>query len=57
MAVVHRAVQIAIEKTREHGLAVIGCSNYSSATGALGIWAKKITEAGFVGIILTQVRS
>lgn len=55
MSVVNHAVKLAIQKTQEHGVAVIGCSNYSSATGALGIWAKKITEAGFVGIIMTQV--
>ncbi len=55
MVVVHQAVQIAIRKAKEHGIAVVGCSNYSSATGALGVWAKKITDAGLVGIVLSQV--
>ncbi len=55
MVVVHRGVEIAIQKAKEHGIAVVGCSNYSSATGALGVWAKKITDAGLVGIVLSQV--
>lgn len=55
MAVVNRGVQVAIQKAKEHGVAVVGCSNYCSATGALGIWAKKITEAGLVGIVMSQV--
>ena len=55
MAVVNRAVETAITKARDHGIAVVGCSNYSSATGALGFWTKKITEAGFVGIVMSQV--
>jgi L-2-hydroxycarboxylate dehydrogenase (NAD+) len=57
MAVVHRAVEMAIHKAKEHGVAVVGCTNYSSATGALGVWVKKITEAGLVGIVLCQVQS
>jgi LDH2 family malate/lactate/ureidoglycolate dehydrogenase len=55
MAVVNRAVETAIQKARDHGIAVVGCSNYASATGALGVWTKKITDAGFVGIVMSQV--
>jgi LDH2 family malate/lactate/ureidoglycolate dehydrogenase len=55
MAVVNRAVETAIQKARDHGIAVVGCSNYASATGALGVWTKKITDAGYVGIVMSQV--
>ncbi len=54
MAVVSHAVDVAIAKTKVSGISVVGCSNYSSATGALGVWAKKITDAGFIGIVMSQ---
>jgi L-2-hydroxycarboxylate dehydrogenase (NAD+) len=32
----------------------VACSNYSSATGALGFWSKRITDAGLIGIVMSQ---
>mmetsp|Transcript_12323 Transcript_12323/g.18678 ORF Transcript_12323/g.18678 Transcript_12323/m.18678 type:complete len:334 (-) Transcript_12323:175-1176(-) len=54
MAVVAKAVDMVIEKTSQHGIAAIACSNYSSATGALGGWVKRIASAGYVGIVMCQ---
>ena len=54
MVVVAHATSIAIEKAKKNGIAVVGCSNYASATGALGYWARKITDAGLVGIVMSQ---
>ena len=54
MVVVSHAVDQAILKTKKSGICIVGCSNYSSATGALGHWTRKITEAGFIGIVLSQ---
>ena len=54
MAVVATMVDIAISKVKEHGVAVVTGNNYSSATGAMGYWAKKITDAGYIGIIMSQ---
>jgi L-2-hydroxycarboxylate dehydrogenase (NAD+) len=54
MCVVHQAVEVAISKANVTGVGIVGCSNYSSATGALGIWARKIARSGLVGIVMSQ---
>ena len=54
MVVVNKATNLAIEKARTCGMAIVGCSGYASATGALGYWAKKITDEGFIGIVMSQ---
>ena len=56
MVVVANATAVAIEKAKKSGVAVVAVSNYSSATGAIGIWARKIADAGLVGIVMSQVR-
>ena len=55
MAAVGRGVDVAINKAKTHGMSIVVVNNYSSATGALGVWAKKITSAGLIGIVLSQV--
>jgi LDH2 family malate/lactate/ureidoglycolate dehydrogenase len=55
MAAVGRGVDVAIAKAKEHGMSIVAVNNYSSATGALGVWAKKITSEGLIGIVLSQV--
>jgi len=54
MAVLHEAVQVALEKARIIGISVAAATNYSSATGAIGYWARKIADSGFVGIVMSQ---
>jgi L-2-hydroxycarboxylate dehydrogenase (NAD+) len=54
MCVVHNAVDVAINKANTTGIAVVGCSNYSSATGALGVWARKIARSGHIAIVMSQ---
>lgn len=54
MVVVYNAVEVAISKAKVSGIAIVGCSGYASATGALGMWARKITDAGLVGIVMSQ---
>lgn len=54
MVVVHEAVEIAINKARSNGISIVGCSNYASATGALGAWASQITSHGYIGIVMSQ---
>lgn len=54
MVVLKHCVDIAIAKAEVHGMSVVGCNNYSSATGALGCWAKKIAEHNLIGIVLSQ---
>jgi LDH2 family malate/lactate/ureidoglycolate dehydrogenase len=40
MVVVKKCTDIAIQKAKISGVCIVGCSNYSSATGALGVWAR-----------------
>lgn len=54
MCVVSKAVDLALEKAKITGLSIVGCSDYSSATGALGCWARKITDQGYIGIVMSQ---
>ena len=54
MVVVHEAVELAINKARSNGISIVGCSNYASATGALGAWASQITSHGYIGIVMSQ---
>ena len=55
MAVLQRMTDMAIAKARDHGVAVICASNYASATGALGLWCRKLADAGLVSIVMSQV--
>ena len=54
MVVVAKGVEVAIKKAKTSGISIVGCSNYSSATGALGFWCRKITESGLIGIVMSQ---
>ena len=51
MVVVNHVVEMAIEKAREHGFGLVGTNNTASSTGAIGYWARKIADAGFIGWI------
>ncbi|RYG61884.1 hypothetical protein EON64_18290, partial [archaeon] len=54
MVVVSRAVEIAIQKAKTTGISIVGVSGYASATGALGMWVRQLTDAGLVGVVLSQ---
>ena len=55
MVIMRQAVDLAIQKAKTSGISVVGVTNYSSATGALGIWGREIARAGLVGIVMSQV--
>lgn len=54
MVVLQEAVNLALEKSTKTGIAVIGCFNYSSATGALGHWSNIITNHKKISIVMSQ---
>jgi L-2-hydroxycarboxylate dehydrogenase (NAD+) len=54
MVIVRKAVDIAISKAKISGMSVVGVTNYASATGALGIWAREIARAGLIGFVFSQ---
>src|SRR5579859_3745038 len=51
MVVMMRAVDVAVEKAREHGIGIVGTIGTVGSTGAIGYFARKIAEAGFIGIV------
>lgn len=54
MVVVKHCMEVAIRKAKMSGICVVGCSNYSSATGALGIWAREISRNGLISVVMSQ---
>eukprot|EP01035_Chromulina_nebulosa_P019794 gene19794-25736_t len=54
MVVVSNAVDTAIKKAQISGIGIVGCSNYSSATGALGHWANVIAKHNLIALVMSQ---
>ena len=54
MLVLHKAVGIAVEKAKAHGMALVGTANMSSSAGALGYYLETIAQQGLVGLVLAQ---
>ena len=42
-------------QAKTSGIAVVGLTNYASATGALGVWTRDMARQGLVGIVMSQV--
>lgn len=51
MVILRTCTDMAIEKATTSGIGLVGCSNYASATGALGYWANEISRHNFIGNI------
>jgi LDH2 family malate/lactate/ureidoglycolate dehydrogenase len=54
MLVVHKAMEIVLEKAAHSGFAIAGTCNTSTSSGALGYFARKIADAGFVGFVFSR---
>lgn len=51
MVVLTKAMEMALKKAKTHGFGIVGTNNTSSSTGAIGYYAKKIAEKGFIGFV------
>jgi LDH2 family malate/lactate/ureidoglycolate dehydrogenase len=51
MLVLQKATEIAIEKARQSGLAVVGTHRTATSTGAIGYYARQIAEQGMIGLV------
>ncbi|MEZ4667023.1 MAG: Ldh family oxidoreductase [Anaerolineae bacterium] len=51
MVVVQYALELAMKKAEDHGFGIVGTNNTNSSTGAIGYYASKATEAGYIGLI------
>ena len=54
MLVVSKALEFVLEKARKSGFALAGTNNTSTSSGAIGYFARKIADAGFVGFVLSR---
>jgi L-2-hydroxycarboxylate dehydrogenase (NAD+) len=50
IVVMMRAVDMTLEKARNTGFGVVGTFNTHSSTGAIGYYARKIANTGFIGV-------
>jgi LDH2 family malate/lactate/ureidoglycolate dehydrogenase len=53
MIVLNRAVDMAIEKAAAHDFGMVGTRNTNTSTGAIGYYAGKIAQAGYIGFIFS----
>lgn len=51
MVVLKKATQIALDKAQEHGFGIAGTFNTHTSTGAIGYYARKLAERGFIGFV------
>jgi len=54
MIVLHKAVQLAIERAQAHGFGIVGTHHTSTSTGAIGYYADLIGQKGLIGMVLAQ---
>ncbi len=50
MVVMMQAMDIALEKAREHGVGIVGTRNTRSPSGAIGYYPNRIAQQGFIGL-------
>jgi len=48
---VQKAVELALEKTREHGFGIVGTNNTYDSSGAIGYYASDIANTGNIGLV------
>src|SRR3989344_2232186 len=51
MVVVNKAVDMAIQKAKEHGIGIVGVNHINTSSGALGYYAKRIAKEGLIGFV------
>ena len=55
MVVMKKALDIALEKAAANGgVAIVSCTGYRSATGALGYWTRQASEKGYICFMCCQ---
>ncbi len=51
---VEQAVNLAIAKAKEMGIAIVGTHTGCGSSGAMGYWSRKIADAGLIGITMSS---
>lgn len=53
MVALTRAVDIAMDKAREHGIGLVGTNQTNTSTGAIGYYASRAAQAGFIAFVFS----
>lgn len=51
MVVINRAVDLAVQKAKEHGMGIVGVNHINTSSGAIGFYAKRIAKEGLLGMV------
>jgi L-2-hydroxycarboxylate dehydrogenase (NAD+) len=51
MVATHKAVKLATELAEEHGIGIVGSNHTFTSSGAIGYFARKIADAGYIGFV------
>ena len=51
MLVVTHATQVAVRKAKEHGIGIVGANQINTSSGAIGYYARRMANEGFIGIV------
>lgn len=54
MVVVSHAVDVALAKASQRGVAIVGVNQLNTSSGAIGYYARRIAEKGLVGIVFAS---
>lgn len=54
MVVLKRATELAIKKAQRHGVGIVGTNHTFTSTGALGYYAERIANDGFIALVFAQ---
>lgn len=49
--VIKKAMDLAVDKAKIHGIGIVGTNNTNSSTGALGYWAGQIAKKGLISFV------
>lgn len=53
MVALQYAMELAISKATEHGIAIVGTNNTNTSTGAIGYYAKMAADKGLIGLVFS----
>ena len=51
MVVLHKAIELAVEKCKKNGFGIVGTYNTFTSTGALAFYGDYIARNGFIGLV------
>jgi len=54
MLVLHKAMNMAIDKAKAAGFGIVGTNHTCTSTGALGYYAEQVARQGLIGIVFAQ---